>query len=681
MLIAVLLGLTFFLSAPVLADVTAEDISNALQPELQHPYLYFTENEKPALLDRIENDPECREIMSRLLAEGNRLLYTPVEKYAPVRDKNPRYTENNDYNHYIWNYREHAQSLAFLYQMTGENKYAKKAYEFADAVCDVNTWVDRAHDFPIIYNRIWPWNALDDEDQVVFSYDIRTGDTAYVMASVYDWLYPALTKSQRDRIRGALLEKAITPVRGNYNYHWWASSYRCNWCGICFSGLGTASLALLKENPELVDVIAESYNRMGLMFDELGVDGGWQEGRGYWAYGMRACIYYMEALKRLTNGKYDLYTHDKIAGAPADFALYGLTGRFGDGSGEVVGSTHLINKLTSETGNETAAWYRENMFGDGTSLFDIIWPRPSEVKPSIPKEQSKHFRSIDWAVMRNDFLDSNTVTIAAKGGLSSDPHHGHLDVGNVIVTWRNHPFIREIGSIPYDQKCFDDERWNYPQASSAGHNVLFVNGEKQISGKYKNSQWDFTVGGKILEFRTSGDRDYTLIDGTNAYPKKELKGWRRHIILDKPDVTVIVDEVTCDPGDEIEARFHPGGETSYQGNAFALITDKSGTMAVIPCASGPCTLRPGRHAYLPVQKNRRIDLIPYFGTVVTAAKPKTLVATVILPVHNDSEAGGVAKSVTLSEGSGGHATLSFKKDGKRLSYSFIAQEEGLVLAK
>ena len=83
------------------------------------------------------------------------------------------------------------------------------------------------------------------------------GDTAALLAVTYDWLYPALTKAQRDRIRGALLSNAVLLVRGNYDYHWWANAYRCNWCGICFGGFGVACLALLTENPELVDGIAE----------------------------------------------------------------------------------------------------------------------------------------------------------------------------------------------------------------------------------------------------------------------------------------------------------------------------------------------------------------------------------------------------------------------------------------
>ena len=71
--------------------------------------------------------------------------------------------------------------------------------------------------------------------------------------------------------------------------------------------------------------------------------------------------------------------------------------------------------------------------------------------------------------------------VAGKAGLNDDPHHGHLDIGQFVVHWQNEYYIRDIGKGGYDEKYFDDVRWDYPHTSSIGHNVVFVNGEKQIS--------------------------------------------------------------------------------------------------------------------------------------------------------------------------------------------------------
>ncbi|MDP2982429.1 MAG: heparinase II/III family protein [Candidatus Latescibacter sp.] len=673
----------FFLavSAPVLqAQITSQDIQKALNKNLQHPYLYFTGEEKPAILERIKNDPECRDIIERMLAEANRYLYTPVNPQAPMEEKNTRYYSNGEYDNYYYSNRNAAFSLAFVYQMTGDRKYAQKAFEFAEAVCDLQTWVIRAHEFPIIYSRVMPWNVPD--DQVNFTFDHVTGDTARMMAAVYDWLYTGLDKPQRDRIRGALLEKAITRVRGNYEYHWWAVSYRCNWCGVCNSGLGLAALALLTEDPKLTDVVAESYNRIGNMLGQIDQDGGWQEGCGYWYYGVHTSVYFADALKRLTGGQYNLFNHPRLKTNTVNFPLYcyippNKTVDFEDSGGGMVGASFFYNKLAAETGSREAAWFSKNLMRSGGDVFDILWPK-SSVAAELPRQTSLLFRGIDWAVMRSDFTDPGKVMVACKAGFNNDPHHGHLDCGHFILYWNGQGYVAESGHSAYDEKYFDAIRYEYPQASSIGHNVVFVNGEKQIIAKLKDQPMKEGIGGRVLQFRTSNDRDYTLMDPTHAYPNRELKGWRRHITLEKPLITVVLDEVKSAPGAEIEARFH-SEVTQRAKKGYMLLEGGKGDMALIPVVEDEFSFRPGKHAILAVQKTAAFKWVPYIGTVLKATKEDTVMAAVILPVANDAEAEGIVKSVRKSFDGSGNYTLSFAKSGKTYTYKYKKGPDGLVM--
>jgi len=382
------------LSNFVSAQITKTDIDKAINiSSLKHPYLYFSEEEKSELIKRIKTDNVSNDIFRKLEAEAKMWLAMPVDKNIPVQGKNTRagWSEkdiNGKYSKYYSTNLNNAFSLAFLYQMTSEQKYADKAFEFADAFCDLTTWTQRAHEFPIIYSRIMPWNVSD--DQVNFNFDHYNGDAGRLMAAVYDWLYNGLNESQRDRIRGALLEKVVTRVRGDYEFHWWATAYRCNWCGVCNSGIGLTGLALLTENPQLTDIVAESYNRINSMFNELGIDGGWQEGGGYWNYGVHTSSFFADALKRLTAGKYNLFENERLKNNPATFPMFiSLPGNkslnFEDSGGGLIGSTHLINKLASETKNSEAVWYSAEFLGSGTDIFDIIWPKP-EVAPEQPKK-------------------------------------------------------------------------------------------------------------------------------------------------------------------------------------------------------------------------------------------------------------------------------------------------------
>ena len=685
-----LLLIFIWTSLQAFSQVTKEDINKAIDiSALKHPYLYFTEEEKPAILKRIETDPECNDIIRRLKAQAKMILHMPVEQVIPVQGKNPRadwseYDRDNKYENYYNINRNNAFTLAFLYQITGEQKYADKAFEFADAFCDLTTWTRRAHEFPIIYSRIMPWNVSD--DQVNFNFDHCNGDAGRMMAAVYDWLYPALNEAQRDRIRGALIEKVVTRVRGDYEFHWWATAYRCNWCGVCNSGVGLTGLTLLTENPQLTDIVAESYNRINNMFNELGVDGGWQEGGGYWNYGVLTSAFFADALKRLTNSKYNLFENERLKNNPVTFPLYiSLPGKrslnFEDsGGGALIGSTYLLNKLAAETNNKVAAWYRNEFYENGNDIFDIIWQKP-EITPEPPQNPSIHFRTIDWWVMRSDFKDKKKVLVAGKAGKNDDPHHGHLDIGHFVVYWQGEYFIQDIERRGlYDEKYFDNARFNYPQASSVGHNVVFVNGEEQLSGKLRKQPFNYEIGGDVTEFRTSSERDYVIMNPTNAYPKKELKGWRRYVLLDKPVITVVVDEVKANPGSEIEVRFHPGVDFNVKED-FVLLEGGEGKMALIPIVVPKFKIRLGKHASQFVNAKKDFFWIDYFGTVVKAEDEKTIIVTIILPVSGSEEAQIIANSKEITFDNSGNLSLSFSKEGEKYRYEYQNSEEGLMLKK
>jgi len=680
--------ITYSCSLLLSAQVEKADIDKVIDiGSLKHPYLYFTENEKGDILKRIESDPESQYILEKLRAECNMYLHIPVDKIAPQQGKNTRadWTESDrdgKYERYYWTNLDNAFGLAFLYQMTGEQKYADKAFEFADAFCDLTTWTVRAHEFPIIYSRIMPWNVPD--DQVNFNFDHRNGDAGRIMAAVYDWLYEGLDEAQRDRIRGALIEKVVTRVRGDYEFHWWATAYRCNWCGVCNSGVGLTGLTLLTENPQLTDIVAESYNRINNMLSELGEDGGWQEGGGYWRYGVHTSSFFADALNRLTNSKYNLFENERLKNNPVNFPIYlslvgGGSVNFEDShGGGYIGDPHLINKLAIETRSKEAAWYRSEFLGEGNDIFDIIWPR-TDLEPVPPKSPSIHFRTIDWWIMRSDFKSPEKVMLAGKAGMNDDPHHGHLDIGHFVVHWQKEYFIQDFGRRgSYDEKYFDDMRFEYPKASSVGHNVIFVNGEKQISGKLRKQAWNYEVGGDVEEFRTSDRLDYVRMNPTKAYPNIELKEWKRHVILEKPEFTVVLDEIEAAPGSDIEIRFHPGVDFNIQ-DGLVFLEGTNGKMALIPISTEESIIQPGRHANQFVNASSRFFWVDYFDTELKSSQNRTLVATLIIPVESITEAKQVAASSEINMDGSGNVILSFSSDGEKYSYPFENRKGGLVL--
>ncbi len=659
-----LLAMVSLLSAQVDQSEMQETIDSE---KLEHPYLLFDKDSKQEMLQRVNSDPHAKAIHERLLMEAYRYLKMPVYDQIPAMGDESRYFSTGDWRRFTGEHIEAALNLAFAYQLTGEQVYAEKAFQHAEMLCRLESWVYPFHEFPQIYDRVWPWYV--DDDQVVFSYDLQSARIATHLALVYDWTYTAISKDQRNRIRGALLEKAITRVRGNFDYHWWASAYRCNWSGICYSGAGFASLALLKEDPQLMDVVSTAYNGVSSMLDELGPDGGWQEGRGYWAYGLGHSMWFMDAVKRASQGEYNLFKHARLKDNPADYPLYTLPANFGDGRNGPVGSSYFINKLAAETGDPTAAWYSQAFLRQSETIYDLIYPK-SAVEAVEPEIKSKHFRGIDWAILRSSFKAGESFTLACKAGLNDDPHHGHLDCGQFILSYGGEYLIKDLGSAKYDDFYFSAERWDYIEASSKGHNVLFVNGEEQIPAKLKDQAWKEDVGGRIGNFATSDTRDYLSMTGLQkAYPGVEMKTWQRQIILEKPSLAIVMDQVGAEAGAEIRSRIHPGGKFEIY-DAYYTIESSGQKIVVVPFTDQKLRIESRRHGSITVNDNVDFEWVPYVDCVIDAKNSQSISGYVIFPYNGPEQTEKMISTLGIQKEKNGDVVLAFDLAGARFEELF-----------
>jgi hypothetical protein len=664
-----LVFLAFCGSARAQALLTPAQLQKAIPARMEHPYLYFSKADLPAIKERLRSDPRSAQVWNRILLEGNRTLLTPLPP-EPARQNNGRFSNDGVYDGYVNKMHEGGFLLSFLYAMTGERKYADKAWLFVDALCNQPTWVLRPHEFPVIEGRMWPWGVDSTKEQVVFSFDHVTGDISRDMAAMYDWLYNGLDRVQRNRIRCALLENCILRVRNAYAYHWWAWSYRCNWCCVCNSGLGLAALALYDENPEMADVVAESHGRIMRTLDQITPEGGWQEGVGYWNYALRTAQYFMVALKRATQGKVNMFDHPKLK-VTFDFPLWSqlppqssINFEDSDGKG-IKGNWSFYMKYAEETGSPAAYWLAGQFAKADSDPFSLIW-KEATAKTPVPNAFSKHFSGIDWVVFRTQWLDENVPVLAAKAGIHDDPHHGHLDAGTFLFHYRGESLIRDAGRPVYDEQVFDTSRWSVPYCNSLGHNVVIVNGELQLPGS--------SHFGKVEAFTTGDKTDYTRMDLTRAYSGRSLKGWKRHIVFHKPSVFVLLDEVQSAPGSEVKCRFHPGGAGTVDGSAV-LIKGRNGMAGILVFSADPVAIMQGADAYLAMQADAKMDEVPFLDAVVTGKEPQTNVITLIVPVENENQWTEIRKKakVTFSKGE-----LSYVLDyhGVPFSGSFTLSSKG-----
>jgi hypothetical protein len=150
------------------AQVRQVDIEASFSMEsLEHPYLLFDQEGKEELLSEIETNPDLKEIYERQMLEAYRYLKMPLDDQIPGGGDLSRFFSGNEMRRFMGMHYGAALNLAFAYQMTREEKYAEKAFQHAEMLCRLESWVYPFHEFPQIYDRVWPWNVAD--DQVVFS--------------------------------------------------------------------------------------------------------------------------------------------------------------------------------------------------------------------------------------------------------------------------------------------------------------------------------------------------------------------------------------------------------------------------------------------------------------------------------------------------------------------------------
>ena len=134
--------------------------------ELEYSHLFFNNQDKQAIIDRIKNNPESEHIFAALVAEGHRFLHIPIQNPEPEHPKHNRYAGEDPASRYENDILQGVVTLSFLYQMTGDTAYANKAIEFAMDIADWTTWVtlhidlmSSIHAFGLLMFQTTEWSS------------------------------------------------------------------------------------------------------------------------------------------------------------------------------------------------------------------------------------------------------------------------------------------------------------------------------------------------------------------------------------------------------------------------------------------------------------------------------------------------------------------------------------------
>ncbi len=541
---------------------TANEVQNKFRKELQgvHPRLFYNQR----TIDRIkqlyaQNDPFVVMYAENAHKEADQILKEPLLDYY-LDDAGLRIPS-------IHKFATQAPHLIFMYQMTGETKYADRCYQQLAIFCKYPDWGADRH-------------FLD------------TGIGAFNFAFVYDGLYNYMTPDQRKILEEGVLKHALNIGKyqidgGKSVWKWYLANN--NWNGICNSGLIVAALAMYEENPDfLSQVIAAAMNCLPHYLVEFEPDGQSEEGLMYWSYGLMYTNLGLEAMTNTlgtTNGLADIAGLRKTGWFP--FLMSGpvTSLNIGDDPLRYSRDTSFLWFARYYNDPALAKQHLELCMKNGRCQWqDIYFYDPELVTKAktttIPLDNA--IRGIELYSIRENWDSSDAMYIAIHGG-ANNANHGHLDAGSFYIQALGEVFAYgNLGSDNYtypgyfSQKTSPDYldsineqtepgRWHFYRLRTEGKNCIVVN--PTIRPEQKEN------GIAIMKSsENKKEKSCYTFDLTDCY-ERDLISYNRTIGMDrKRKYMVVKDLLECrDPNSSVWWFMHTKADIELQERGHIAI--------------------------------------------------------------------------------------------------------------
>ena len=465
--------------------------------------------------------------------------------------------------------------LGYAWQITGEEKYAGRAWDELENVCNYNDWCT--------------------------SHFLATAEMALAVSIGYDWLYDYLTAEQKDLLADTTYEYALNPALSkNYLKNWFTWS-KNNWNSICYSGVGIAAMTFSGYyTDEAAEFLKMCYEAMPVAFANFTPDGVYAEGPGYSQSGMDSIVNFVATSKNYLGTDYGLSEIDGFKEL-GSFPVYITTPtgvfNFGDNKDRMC-FTPSLHWYAAEYESPLLSCYQmwdmpsefvpdtsgstENNGGGKKNALSLLWYNRSYTPESASFEDeplSLYLTSDagqDLVLMRSAYLDKNATFAGIKGGYNFI-NHGDLDIGTFVFDSMGERWAEELGPGPYDAPGYFTNlpaggRWKNYCKRAEGQNTLVINPSMTLDDQYVLGKGEFT------SYEETEDGGKATLDMTDAYRMNgAIYTARDFELYNDYSALKITDTVICSVPSEIYWFMHTKAdiEISEDGKtAILTIGDK-----------------------------------------------------------------------------------------------------------
>lgn len=524
----------------------------------EHPRLFFRPEDLPRL--RELRDGPLADRWEDLVKAGERIIANPPDTSEPPLYPEGTVHKGEEWRKIWWGNRlraiavaDPAALLGFLYQVTGEEKYAAAG---RDLLLALTEW--------------------DPDGSTEYRYnDEAAMPLLYFPARAYTWLHGYLTEEERGRVIAMMArrgEQCFNHLHGR-NHLWQPYASHSNRAWHFLGELAMAFHGDIDAAPKWLDFAMTIFYTCYPVWG--GEDGGWHEGMAYWASYLERFLYWVYAAK----SAFDIDAFQKPYFDQAGyFAMYiappgAQTAGFADQGFHSNSSrgARLMGVLAGASGNGHWKWYADahdssSVGGYMGFLYEAQGKPVKAIPPNdIPRDRA--FHEVGIAALNSTLFDAGeNIAVLFKSSPMGSQSHGYNANNSFLLTMGGKPvFIRsgrrDVHGSPHHTK------WMW---STRSDNSLLVDGV----GQYPHTP---LAKGRITALASSAH--YGIVAGEAGGSYKDLDKWSRRILFVKPDYVVIQDVIEAkEPAtfqwllhtDEIPFEILHGNHVTWEGEPGAV---------------------------------------------------------------------------------------------------------------
>lgn len=405
--------------------------------------------------------------------------------------------------------------------------------------------------------------------------DLRTASVTCALAAMRNCFAEELDAGTARRVERAATERCLAPALSALRarrYFW--CTCRHNWRSVMAGSFARGAMAFADAFPDWRELVEYGLEGVLVVLDAGDRTGGWQEGPGYWEYGIGHCAEFAAALGTFTGFAVDLFRHPFLA-RTGEFRIHmsPAPGRVWNWSdcAKAAGSSLTLSILARRLGNP--AYQRAAFEGGLPSIRALAYLDPG-LRPAAPSAApgfplTRLFPDIDVLAMRSGWGPKDAFVGVKGGTLGPRVNHEHADHGSLVVFCGGRELLAEPDQWPYAQSTGkaggffekDGRRWDYDGNAPVAHNLVMVEGRFPPFGGEARA--------RLRHASLGGDAELVEVDAT-AMHRALARRVGRLVVYLRPDILVLIDEVRAAEPVRARCLFHYLEEAETGKDSFVI---------------------------------------------------------------------------------------------------------------